>query len=134
MQCVYIILNGTNLSKTRLIAIHSVTVASHQADFVHHDPLAHLNVSNPQDCHTYPELKRKIYSALAEGDEGELSIAIPREVPLRPSGHAAANTIMSESEGAFSAPSMTSQTDIINSRNSGAADARTFFADASFGT
>ncbi|KAG9313991.1 hypothetical protein JVU11DRAFT_4768 [Chiua virens] len=68
-------------------AIHSVTVASHQAEFVHHDPLAHINISTPQDCHTYPELKRKLYSALAEGDEGELSIAIPKEVSLRQSGH-----------------------------------------------
>lgn len=70
------------------VAIHSVSVASHQADFVHHDPLAHINISNPQDCHTYPELKRKLYSALAEGDEGELSIAIPKEVSLRQTGHA----------------------------------------------
>jgi transcription initiation factor TFIID subunit 2 len=69
-------------------AIHSVSVASHPADFVHHDPLAQINISNPQDCHTYPELKRKIYSALAEGDEGELSIAIPKEVSLRQTGHA----------------------------------------------
>ncbi|KIJ22155.1 hypothetical protein PAXINDRAFT_6271 [Paxillus involutus ATCC 200175] len=70
------------------VPIHSVTVASHQADFVHLDPLAQINISTPQDCHTYPELKRKIYSALAEGDEGELSIAIPKEVSLRQSGHA----------------------------------------------
>jgi transcription initiation factor TFIID subunit 2 len=86
-------------------AIHSVSVASHQADFVHHDPLAHINISNPQDCHTYPELKRKIYSALAEGDEGELSIAIPKEVSLGQAGHAnhsAANG--RASEGNFIVP------------------------------
>lgn len=63
---------------------------------MHHDPLANLSVSNPQDCHTYPELKRKLYSALAEGDEGELSIAIPKEVKLKQSGHAAAGLIPSE--------------------------------------
>jgi transcription initiation factor TFIID subunit 2 len=40
-----------------------------------------------QDCHRHPELKRKIYSALQESDEGELSIAIPTEVPLKQSGH-----------------------------------------------
>ncbi|KAG1720108.1 hypothetical protein EDD22DRAFT_854719 [Suillus occidentalis] len=34
------------------------------------------------------KLKRKIYSALAEGDEGELSIAIPKEVSLRQTDHA----------------------------------------------
>jgi len=48
--------------------------------------MTNLSISNPQDCHTYPELKRKIYSALADGDEGELSIAIPKEVPIRPLG------------------------------------------------
>ncbi|KAG8219438.1 hypothetical protein J3R82DRAFT_365 [Butyriboletus roseoflavus] len=79
-----------------LDTIHSVTVASHQAEFVHHDPLAHINISTPQDCHTYPELKRKLYSALAEGDEGELSIAIPKEVSLRQSGHSMANGVSSE--------------------------------------
>lgn len=68
-------------------AIHSVTVASHKADFVYNDPLANISISTPQDCHTYPELKRKIYSALAEGDEGELSISIPKEVSLRQLGH-----------------------------------------------
>ena len=82
-------------------AIHSVTVASHQAEFVHHDPLAHVNISTPQDCHTYPELKRKLYSALTEGDEGELSIAIPKEVSLRQSGHVGhsmANGVASEGD------------------------------------
>ncbi|KAF8140663.1 hypothetical protein EV363DRAFT_1313061 [Boletus edulis] len=84
---------------SRQCTIHSVTVASHQAEFVHHDPLAHINISTPQDCHTYPELKRKLYSALAEGDEGELSIPIPKEVSLRQSGHVGhsmANGVASE--------------------------------------
>jgi len=40
-----------------------------------------------QDCHRHPELKRKIYSALQESDEGELSIAIPGEVSLKQSSH-----------------------------------------------
>ncbi|KAH7886186.1 hypothetical protein F5I97DRAFT_2026435 [Phlebopus sp. FC_14] len=86
-----IVPNNANLRTihlhSRQCTIHLVTVASYQADFVHHDPLAHINISTPQDCHTYPELKRKMYSALAEGDEGELSIAIPKEVSLRQSGH-----------------------------------------------
>jgi hypothetical protein len=63
--------------------IQSVTVASYPAEFVHYDAVANLNVSNPADCHRFSELKRKLYSALAEGDEGELSIAIPKEVPIR---------------------------------------------------
>ncbi|KZT72927.1 hypothetical protein DAEQUDRAFT_685309 [Daedalea quercina L-15889] len=82
---------------SRQCTIHSVTVASHPADFVYHDPLANLNISNAQDVHLHPELKRKVYSAIAEGDEGELSIAIPKEVSLRQSGHGhAAAGIMSE--------------------------------------
>jgi transcription initiation factor TFIID subunit 2 len=39
--------------------------------------------SEAHDCHKHPELKRKVYSALQESDEGDLSIAIPKEVPLR---------------------------------------------------
>ncbi|KAI0937072.1 hypothetical protein AcV5_005059 [Taiwanofungus camphoratus] len=78
---------------SRQCTIHSVTVASHPADFVYYDPLANLNISNPLDCHNHPELKRKLYSALAEGDEGELSIAIPREVSLRQSGHATSGVV-----------------------------------------
>ncbi|EMD32531.1 hypothetical protein CERSUDRAFT_118583 [Gelatoporia subvermispora B] len=78
---------------SRQCNIHSVTVSSHPAEFVHNDPLSNLNISNAQDCHTHPELKRKLYSALAEGDEGELSIAIPKEVSLRQSGHAATGIV-----------------------------------------
>jgi len=67
-----------------------VTVGGHQADFAHHDPLANISMGNAaesQDCHRHPELKRKIYSALQECDEGELAIAIPAEVRLERSGH-----------------------------------------------
>ena len=49
-----------------------------------------------QDVHNHPELKRKLYSALQEGDEGELSIAIPKEVSLRQSGNRAVSGIISE--------------------------------------
>jgi transcription initiation factor TFIID subunit 2 len=51
-----------------------------------------------QDCHRHPELKRRIYSALQEGDEGELAIAIPREVPLKQSGHLQSGLVFSEGE------------------------------------
>ncbi|KAI0375461.1 hypothetical protein BV20DRAFT_960622 [Pilatotrama ljubarskyi] len=80
----------------RQCVIHGVTVGSFSADFVHHDPLAHLNVSNPQDVHNHPELKRRVYSALAEGDEGELSISIPKEVAVTPSGSRTQTGIVSE--------------------------------------
>ncbi|KAH9858258.1 hypothetical protein C2E23DRAFT_892071 [Lenzites betulinus] len=76
--------------------IHSVTVGSFQADFVHHDPFAHLSVSNAGDVHNHPELKRRVYSALSEGDEGELSICFPQEVAVTPSGSRTQAGIVSE--------------------------------------
>jgi hypothetical protein len=91
------IYNDGALLNPRPPAIHSVTVGSHAADFTHHDPLSNINVSSAEDCHYHPELKRKLYSALAEGDEGELSIAIPKEVQLKHSGHSAVGPF-SESE------------------------------------
>ena len=87
------------LTKSRT-AIHTVTVAGHEADFTHHDPLSNITIGGPNeapDCHRHPELKRKIYSALQEGDEGELAIAIPREVPLKQSGHLLSGPVSSES-------------------------------------
>ncbi|KAI0068033.1 hypothetical protein BV25DRAFT_1904522 [Artomyces pyxidatus] len=81
---------------SRQCTIHSVTVASHRADFIHYDPLANLSIANPQDVHNHPDLKRKLYSALAEGDEGELSIAIPKEVSLKQTGSSASGIDVSE--------------------------------------
>jgi transcription initiation factor TFIID subunit 2 len=72
------------------LAIHKVEVAGHPADFTHHDPLTNITMggqAEAQDCHRHPELKRKIYSALQESDEGELSISIPPEVPLKQSSY-----------------------------------------------
>ena len=86
---------NVHLSSPRAV-IHNVVVGSHPADFVHTDHIASLNMSNAQDVHNHPELKRKVYSALQEGDEGELSIAIPKEVSLRQSGHRAVAGIVSE--------------------------------------
>lgn len=42
-----------------------------------------MSVSDPTDFHIYPEVKRKFYSALAEGDEGELAISIPHQVTIK---------------------------------------------------
>ncbi|KAJ7150184.1 hypothetical protein C8R46DRAFT_1008308 [Mycena filopes] len=75
---------------SRQCTIQTVTVASIPTEFIHHDPLAHISVgapNEPLDCHRHPELKRKLYSALQESDEGELSIAIPPEVALKYSGN-----------------------------------------------
>ncbi|KAJ3895800.1 hypothetical protein GG344DRAFT_72802 [Lentinula edodes] len=71
----------------RQSVVHSVHVGAYAAEFVHNDPFVNLvnGISEP-DCHRHPELKRKLYSALQEGDEGELSIAIPKEVSLKPTG------------------------------------------------
>lgn len=68
------------------VAVHNVTVGGHQAEFSHHDALANIGMggsTEAHDCHRHPELKRKLYSALQESDEGDLSIAIPKEVHLR---------------------------------------------------
>ncbi|TRM61550.1 hypothetical protein BD626DRAFT_570752 [Schizophyllum amplum] len=73
---------------SRQCTIHTVTVSGHQAEFVHNDYLANLSLpgENNADPHRHAELKRKLYSALQESDEGELSIAIPTQVSLRSSG------------------------------------------------
>ncbi|KAF8527429.1 hypothetical protein BU17DRAFT_39590 [Hysterangium stoloniferum] len=67
--------------------VERVTVGSFAAEFIHSDPVANLNVSDPTDFHIYPEAKRKFYSALAEGDEGELAISIPLQVSVAQSGN-----------------------------------------------
>jgi hypothetical protein len=59
--------------------IQHVTVGGARTEAFQWDPTAHLSISNSKDCHIHPELKRRVYSAYAEADEGELSIAIPRE-------------------------------------------------------
>ncbi len=62
-------------------------VAGHEADFVCADPIANITIgSSPEDAtnsHYHPELKRKLYSAFQEGDDGELAIAVPKEVSLK---------------------------------------------------
>ena len=63
--------------------VTKVTVASQTADYVHYDPIVNITSSNPSDVHLYPEIKRKMYSAYSEGDEGELSIGVPPEVVAR---------------------------------------------------
>ncbi|KAK7063812.1 transcription initiation factor TFIID subunit 2 [Favolaschia claudopus] len=83
---------------SRQCTIQTVTVANIPAEFTHYDPLANLSTgpsTEPLDCHRHPELKRKLYSALQESDEGELSISIPLEVALKQSGQSV-NPIASE--------------------------------------
>jgi hypothetical protein len=62
--------------------IHHVTVGGIKAEAFQWDPMTNMSISNPKDGHLHPELKRRVYSAYAESDEGELSIAIPRETTL----------------------------------------------------
>lgn len=62
---------------SRQCTIHSISVGDTPADFVLHDPLSNLGPTKTDDVHSFPEVKRKLYSALSEADEGELSIAIP---------------------------------------------------------
>jgi transcription initiation factor TFIID subunit 2 len=54
-----------------------------------------LTINKPDEFNGYPELKRRLYSALSESDEGELSIAMPWQLsiaaptpPPNPSGMA----------------------------------------------
>lgn len=85
MQCVLLHrkdLHGTHSDP----AVHNVTVGGHQAEFVHLDAMANVSMggsNEAHDCHKHPELKRKVYSALQESDEGDLSIPIPKEVSLK---------------------------------------------------
>lgn len=62
---------------SRQCTIHSVSVAENPADFDVQDPFANLGPSKPDDVHSFPEIKRKVFSAFSDADEGELSIAIP---------------------------------------------------------
>lgn len=81
-----------NIPDLRTIHLHArqckilaVKVNAHTTNFVHHDPLSNVTISKPDDSSAYsayPELKRRLYSALSEGDEGELSIAIPQDVAI----------------------------------------------------
>ncbi|KAJ3797877.1 TATA-binding protein associated factor Taf2 [Lentinula aff. detonsa] len=83
----------------RQSVVHSVHVGAYAAEFTHSDPFVSLiNGFSEPDCHRHPELKRKLYSALQEGDEGELSIMIPKEVSLKPTG--SVNSILND----FSTP------------------------------
>lgn len=43
-----------------------------------HLPPAPPTLTNPNDIHTYPELKRAAWRGALEGEEGELGIAIPQ--------------------------------------------------------
>ena len=54
-----------------------------------------FSTSGINDCHKHPELKRKLYSALAECDEGELAISLPSSVCAKLSG-ASAGVVVSE--------------------------------------
>ena len=81
----YVYTNTNNTTYLCYIAIHNVTVAQEQADFVHYDPLANLSTSKGNDVHAHPELKRKLYSALAEGDEGEL-VALLKDINAKLGG------------------------------------------------
>ncbi|KIY69351.1 hypothetical protein CYLTODRAFT_420749 [Cylindrobasidium torrendii FP15055 ss-10] len=72
---------------SRHCTIHSVLVASRDADFACTDPVSNVSVGSSMEeaknSHNHPELKRKLFSAFQEGDDGELAISIPKEVALK---------------------------------------------------
>ncbi|EJC98793.1 uncharacterized protein FOMMEDRAFT_161628 [Fomitiporia mediterranea MF3/22] len=75
---------------SRQCTITSIQVGGYNVqDWIYHDPLSNVVMSDITDCHRHPEVKRKMYSSLAECDEGELAIPIPRQVPIRSSGQVA---------------------------------------------
>lgn len=55
--------------------------------------------SDITDCHKHPELKRKLYSAYSEADEGELAIPIPRQVSVKSAVQGTASGMVAASEG-----------------------------------
>jgi transcription initiation factor TFIID subunit 2 len=62
-----------------------VSIGKQNVEFAHQDSVTELQLSGATetevwDCHRHLELRRKLYSALQEGDEGELAIAIPKEL------------------------------------------------------
>lgn len=64
--------------------IHSISVAGETADYVLQDYFSSLGPSKADDVHSFPEIKRKLFTALADSDEGALSIAIPSsQLPVR---------------------------------------------------
>ena len=70
------------------IDISSVQVNGYNVpDWICHDPLSNVVMSDITDCHRHPEVKRKMYSSLAECEEGELAIPLPRQVHLRSAGN-----------------------------------------------
>ncbi|TIB11129.1 hypothetical protein E3P92_02992 [Wallemia ichthyophaga] len=71
-----------NIHRVLVTPPHAHAAPAH-ADFTHFDPQSNIALSERHgkdgkiDVHRHPELKRKVYSALSEGDEGELSIVLP---------------------------------------------------------
>ena len=96
----YVLKEPFSTCTDRFSAIQSVTVAGHPAEFTIHDPLTNISMGSAgeaPDCHKHAELKRKLYSAMQECDEGELSIAMPKESAVRVSTQASSNGTFSES-------------------------------------
>lgn len=64
----------------RQLTVHRVSYRSEQGDVrlsFSHQPPATPVLTEPDNAHTYPELKRAIWKATNEGEEGELGISIP---------------------------------------------------------
>lgn len=62
-----------------------------------------MTVSKPEEFNGYPELKRKLYSALSESDEGELSIGIPPQVTIEATNQPTAPTTSTTANAASQA-------------------------------
>lgn len=86
MQCVEALLCGLEWTEV-VVDITPVQAGGYTiTDWTHYDPLTSSVSSGIADCHGHPEVKRKLYSAYAETDEGELTIPIPWQVSAKSTG------------------------------------------------
>lgn len=79
LKIIYLHFRQGRVKSVSLSAPHLKEAGIHlpeQAAFSHNDPVASINLSAPQDAHTYPEVKRKAFSAFTESEEGELAIRV----------------------------------------------------------
>lgn len=95
------LLSWISRAECRLKDVSAVQVGGYPVqDWAYHDPLTSVYTSDITDCHKHPELKRKLYSAYSEAEEGELAIPLPRQVSVRSAGQGILGGQIAANEGA----------------------------------
>lgn len=64
---------------SRQSVIHRITCAGNDVDYSIVDHLSSATLSNPNDVHLYPELKRKLYAGSSDGIGGEITFSVPAD-------------------------------------------------------